>query len=116
VEVVSELLRAISAEYGWPDFRPAERTTAPIESSRLPGFAGDYRGDRGWAVTVTHENGRLFILAPQFGSARVELLHAGGGGFFTQVAPLTFRFADDTQSLILQGGGPETLTLTRVKR
>jgi hypothetical protein len=31
------------------------------------------------------------------------------------VAPLTFRFAEDTQSLILQGGGPDKLTLTRVK-
>jgi CubicO group peptidase (beta-lactamase class C family) len=114
-EVMSELLRAISAEYDWPDFRPIERTTAPLDASRLPGFAGDYRGARGWAVTVTHENGRLFILAPPFGSVRVELLHAGGGDFFTQVAPLIFRFAEDTQSLILQGGGPDKLTLTRVK-
>jgi hypothetical protein len=98
-EVMSELLRAISAEYDWPDFRPLHRTTAPIDASRLLGFAGDYRGDRGWAVTVTHESGRLFVLAPPFGSARVELLHAGGGDFFTQTAPLTFRFADDKQSV-----------------
>ena len=113
-EVISELLRAISADYDWPDFRPVHRTTAPIDASTLPGFAGDYRGDRGWAVTVTHESGRLFVLAPPFGSAPVELLHAGGGDFFTQTAPLTFRFADDKQSLILQGG-QDKLTLTRVK-
>jgi hypothetical protein len=113
-EVMSELLRAISAEYDWPDFRPAQRTTAPIDASTFPGFTGDYRGDRGWAVTVTHESGRLFVLALPFGSARVELLHAGGGDFFTQTAPLTFRFADDKQSLILQGG-QDKLTLTRVR-
>jgi CubicO group peptidase (beta-lactamase class C family) len=113
-EVMSELLRAISAEYGWPDFTPIQRTTAPIDVSRLPGFAGDYRGDRGWAVTVTHESGRLFILAPPFGAARVELLHAGAGDFFTQAAPLLFHFADDQQSLIVQGG-QDRLTLTRVK-
>jgi CubicO group peptidase (beta-lactamase class C family) len=112
-EVMSELLRAISAEYGWPDFRPVQRTTAPFDATAMPGLAGDYRGDRGWAVTVSHENGRLFVLAPPFGSAPVELLHAGGGDFFTRAAPLTFRFADDRQSLILQGG-PDRLTLTRV--
>ena len=113
-EVMSELLRAVSAEYDWPDFRPVQRTTAPVDASTLPGFAGDYRGDRGWAVTVTHESGRLFVLAAPFGSARVELLHAGGGDFFTQTAPLIFRFADDRQSLILRGG-QDKLTLTRVK-
>jgi CubicO group peptidase (beta-lactamase class C family) len=113
-EVMSELLRAISAEYDWPDFRPVQRTTAPIDESTLHGLAGDYRGDRGWAVTVTLAGGRLFVLGPPFGSARVELLHAGGGDFFTQTAPLTFRFADDKQSLILQGG-QDKRTLTRVK-
>jgi CubicO group peptidase (beta-lactamase class C family) len=114
-ELMAELLRAIGAEYDWPDFRPVHRTAAPIDASRLAGFAGDYRGERGWAVTVTHESGRLFVLAPQFGSARVELLHAEDGEFFTQTAPLTFRFADDKASLILQGDG-DNLTLTRVKR
>jgi hypothetical protein len=113
-ELLSELLRAISVEYDWPDFRPIQRTTAPVDASSLPGLAGDYRGDRGWAVTIIHERGRLSILAPMFGSAPVELLHAGGGEFFAQTAPLTFRFADDKQSLILQGG-QDKLTLTRVK-
>jgi CubicO group peptidase (beta-lactamase class C family) len=113
-EVTSEMLRAISAEYDWPDFKPLYRTTAPIDASTLAGVAGAYRGDRGWAVTVTHENGRLFVVAPPFGAARVELLHAGGGDFFTQMAPLTFRFADDKESLTLQGG-QDKLTLTRVK-
>ena len=113
-EVMSELLRAISAEYDWPDFRPVQRTTAPIDGSTLHGLAGDYRGERGWAVTITLAGGRLFVQAPPLGSARVELLHAGGGDFFTQTAPLTFRFADDKRSLILQGG-QDKLTLTRVK-
>jgi CubicO group peptidase (beta-lactamase class C family) len=113
-EVMAELLRAISAEYDWPDFRPVQRTTAPIDVSTLPALAGDYRGDREWSATVTHEGGRLFVLAPPFGPARVELLHAGGGDFFTQTAPLTFRFADDKQSLVLQDG-QDKFTLTRVK-
>jgi hypothetical protein len=111
---MAELLRAISAEYDWPDFRPVQRTTAPIDVSTLPALAGDYRGDREWSATVTHEGGRLFVLAPPFGPARVELLHAGGGDFFTQTAPLTFRFADDKQSLVLQDG-QDKFTLTRVK-
>jgi hypothetical protein len=85
-----------------------------MDAARLPGFAGDYRGDRGWAVSVTHEGGRLFVLAQPFGSARVELLHAGGGEFFTQAAALTFRFGEDNQSLILEGG-QGTFTLTRVR-
>ena len=114
-EVIAELLRAISAEYDWPDFKPVQRTTAPVDASIFPSLAGDYRGDRGWAVTVSQEGGRLFVLAAPFGATRVELHHMEGGAFFTEAAPLMFRFADDRQSLFLIGG-QDKLTLTRVKR
>jgi hypothetical protein len=57
-ELISELLRAISAECGWLDFKPLQPTTAPIEALALPALAGHYRGDRGSAVTVTYESGR----------------------------------------------------------
>jgi hypothetical protein len=65
VQVISELLRAISAEYEWPDFKPLQKAPAPIKAPMLAGFAGASRGTRGWAPAVTHENGRLFVLAPR---------------------------------------------------
>jgi hypothetical protein len=43
VEVVSELLRAISAEYDWPDFKPRQRATASLDASNLPGFQAALR-------------------------------------------------------------------------
>jgi len=113
-DVIVELLRAISAEYDWPDFKVTKRTTTAIDPATLAAFAAVYRGERGETATVTHENGRLFMLAQPLGPARVELQPAGGSEFFVLTAPLTVRFADDKGSVVVQAGQSK-LTLTRVK-
>jgi CubicO group peptidase (beta-lactamase class C family) len=113
-EVMSELVRAIAAEYGWPDFKQVERTTATIDPSTLPAFAAVYQGERDLIATVTHENGRLFIQTPPLGLTRVELHPTSTSEFFVLTAALTFRFADDRESLVVQQG-PNAITLKRVK-
>jgi CubicO group peptidase (beta-lactamase class C family) len=113
-DVLVELLRAISAEYDWPDFKVTTRTTATVDPTTLPAFAAEYRGERGETATVTHENGRLFLRAQPLGPARVELQPAGGNEFFVLTAPLTVHFGDDKGSVVIQAGQSK-LTLTRVK-
>ena len=113
-DVMVELLRAISAEYDWPDFKATTRTTATVDPSALPAFAAVYRGERGETATVTHEKGRLFMQAQPLGPTRVELQPAGGNEFFVLTAPLTVRFGDDKESVVIQAGQSK-LTLTRVK-
>lgn len=113
-DVMVELLRAISAEYDWPDFKVTQRTPGKIDPAALPAFAAVYRGERGETATVTHENGRLYILAQPLGPTRVELHPAGGSEFFVLTAPLTVRFADDRSSVVIQAG-QSRLAMTRVK-
>jgi CubicO group peptidase (beta-lactamase class C family) len=113
-EVMSELVRAIAAEYGWPDFKQVERTRASIDPSALPALAAVYQGERNMSATVTHENGRLFIQTPPLGLNPVELHPLNSSEFFVLTAALTFRFADDRESLVVQQG-PNRITLTRVK-
>jgi len=99
-DVMSELVRAIAAEYDWPDFKQVERTTATIDASTLAAFAAVYRGERGESATVTHENGRLFIVAQPLGPARVELQPSSATEFFVLTSPLTVRFGDDKATLV----------------
>ncbi len=113
-DVMSELVRAIAAEYGWPDFKQVERTKATIDTSTFESFAAVYRGERGETATVTHENGRLFILAQPLGPARVELQPSSATEFFVLTSPLTVRFGDDKGSLVIQAG-QNKITMTRVK-
>jgi len=113
-DVMSELVRAVGAEYDWPDFKPVQRTKATIDPSTLPALAAVYQGERGLTATVTHENGRLLIQAPRLGPAPVELHPSSPTEFLTLAAALIVRFADDRESLAIQQGS-NALTLKRVK-
>ena len=114
-ELIQEVLRAIAAEYGWPDFKPVERTLAKIDVSVLPAYAGSYRGDGGLAATVTHDGGRLFMQAAPLGPKPVEIHPESATDFFVMANPLVVRFTPDGESMtVLQG--PNKLTLKRVKQ
>ena len=113
-DVAVELMRAISAEYDWPDFKPTRRERTTIDPATLSSYAAAYRGERGETATVTHEDGRLYVLAQPLGPVRVELQPSAPGEFFVLTAPVTVRFGDDKQSLVVQAG-PNAITLKRVK-
>ena len=113
-ELMAEVMRAVSAEYEWPDFKQVQRTRVTIDPATLPALAAVYQGERGLTATVTHDNGRLFIQAPPLGPAPVELHPSSPTEFFVVTAALTVRFADDRESLVVQQG-PNAITLKRVK-
>ncbi len=41
MEVAEEVMRSVAAEYGWPDFKPVERTALHVDPKELAGVRGD---------------------------------------------------------------------------
>ncbi len=71
--VAREVLTTLAAVYGWPAFKPVERTVAKVPAATLSQVAGRYRlPDDTNTVAVTLEGDRVFLSYPAFG--RVELL------------------------------------------
>jgi CubicO group peptidase (beta-lactamase class C family) len=66
--LAQEILFAIAAEYGWPDFAPREVTTITLDSAALDAFVGRYAMSAPLKaeVTVSREGTTLYIAEPQF--------------------------------------------------
>jgi len=63
--VIQEVLYAIAAEYGWPEYGPRVVTPVAVDSGRLAAVAGEYRTESPpIAVSITLEGGRMFVDAP----------------------------------------------------
>jgi CubicO group peptidase (beta-lactamase class C family) len=87
--VNDELLMAVAAEYGWPDYGPTERATVALEVPALDGLAGDYEipnpnsaAREMIRVLVRREARRLFVEVPLH-LARLEIFPASADSFFT---------------------------------
>lgn len=87
----SDILRAISAQYGWTDFRVTYKTLASVDPTAYASYAGTYEV-RGTPVVVTQEGERLFIKAPPLGPDRHELLPATATSYFTLTDRAQFDF------------------------
>lgn len=99
-----EILRSISAEYGWADYKTRERTVARVEPEILQAYAGRYALAPGFEVTVTYEDGRLFATAH---GNKVELFPESPTAFFSveaDVPPIRFTRASDN-SIEMSAGG-----------
>lgn len=81
-ELLMELLRAVAAEYNWPDLRPEERVLAQVNPQIYESYVGQY--DWGGTMTIISENGKLYA-QPQ-GRARAELLPESDTTFFLLMA------------------------------
>ncbi len=75
-----EILSAIAAEYGWPDFTPRERAVVAIGAETLRAYAGKYQLPGGRLVAITVEAGRLY--GQPSGSHRREFLPESDTLFF----------------------------------
>ena len=68
----NEILRAISQEYNWKNYRPKEQATVPIDPATLASYAGQYDAN-GIPVTVNLQSGQLWIQAPPMGPSPLKL-------------------------------------------
>jgi CubicO group peptidase (beta-lactamase class C family) len=99
--LLNEILRAVSKEYGWEDFHPQEHTLARIDVSKLLGYAGKYEvagADKPTIVTL--RDARLYVQTEALGPNPEELLAESDGHFFVVSAPLELDFQRDEKGTV----------------
>ena len=92
--LMSEILRAIAREYGWPDYRPTEKTVIPIEPALAGQYTGRYDAD-GTPIAVTGEGRQLFLQTPPLGSTALKLYPSDERSFFILEGDIDVTFTRD---------------------
>jgi CubicO group peptidase (beta-lactamase class C family) len=112
--LADEILRSIAREYGWPDWKPVERTEVRVDAALLIPYVGEY--DVGGKVTVTLRDGRLQIERP--GDPVFQLHPSSTTEFFLAVEDIRVVFTRDARGQVtgLTAYLPaSTVTGTKVK-
>ena len=102
--VADETLRSIAAEYGWSDYTTRERTVARVDAEILRSYAGHYALPGGPEVSVSYEDGKLFVLAEKH---KAEIFPESPTVFFATepgVPPIRFSRNSDGGVEITAGG------------
>jgi CubicO group peptidase (beta-lactamase class C family) len=114
--LIGEIERAVAQEYGWPDFKPEQKATVPVDPAKLSAYGGAYLLAIPDAaepkVHLTVKDGRLFLQADPLGPEPVEMLAESETQFFAAqgfsitlhkneagvVAKLTVHFGQDIEA------------------
>ncbi len=102
--LASEVLRAIAAEYGWPNYQPEERGVVTVGPDKLAAYTGKYELP-GVSVTISIRNGELWADAGPAGSG--ELLAESENRFFDpdgEAPPIQFEKQPDGAVEMVIGG------------
>jgi CubicO group peptidase (beta-lactamase class C family) len=111
-KLITEILRAVAHEYGWPDFKPSEHVLAKLDPAMAPKLAGTYvlpDQDGQDKITVTVRDGRPYLSGSySIGSTYhftiafpVELLPETSSQFFTLTTGGTsFRFEENADGVV----------------
>jgi CubicO group peptidase (beta-lactamase class C family) len=106
----SEILRAISHEYGWPDHKPEERTIIKVDPASFRDYVGRFQLAPDFIMTITQEGDHLFAQAS--GQPKAEIFAESDSEFFPKVSDAQITFVRDGQGrvteLILHQGGQDT--------
>src|SRR5258708_40257984 len=103
--LADEILRSIANEYGWPDYKPQEKTVAAVDGETLRSYAGEYQFANGPKVVISVEDGHLLVKLPQGESGAV--LPESATSFFSldgSVPPRRFE-RKEGNSVELSGDG-----------
>jgi CubicO group peptidase (beta-lactamase class C family) len=60
--LASEVVRTVARVYGWPNFQPVTRRSAPVAHGSLDGLAGAYRDPSGNTQVITRAQDDLFLV------------------------------------------------------
>jgi CubicO group peptidase (beta-lactamase class C family) len=96
-----EILHSIAKEYGWPDYQAREREVAQVNPKVYESYVGNYQ-IMGANVTLTTDNGRLFIQAPPFGPEKIELYPESETKYFITLDDVTFIFVKDDKGQVVE--------------
>lgn len=94
-QLAGEIFRSIAREYGWPDFKPAERIVANVNSEIFKTYVGEY--EVSGKVVVTTENGKLYFQPP--GGGKEELFPSSETEFFPLTQNIRLVFKKDDQGV-----------------
>jgi CubicO group peptidase (beta-lactamase class C family) len=84
--IIGEIRRAVAREYAWPDFKPEQKATVPVDPAMLSAYPGVYQTTVGDVVLIklTLTDGRLYLQADPFGAEPVELFPESESQFFAE--------------------------------
>ncbi len=115
--ILAEVMQAIGAEYGWPEYRPKEIVPVAMDSTAFDQLAGTYRTTTPFPleVQVTRDGSTFYLEAPGR-AAKTEIVPTGPATFATVTDGQPFSFtvgAKGRATAVVLGGG--SLTVPRVK-
>jgi len=100
--LIDQILRTIAYEYGWPDFRPAERDVFAADPKSFDGLVGRYKLVGSRIYTVLREGNQLFLQDDKSRMAR--LFPIAAREFFTAADDKRIKFLPD-----IRGEAPEII-------
>ena len=96
--IADEILRSISAEYGWPNYHPTVRAAISVDPKILAQYAGTYALTPNFNLAVTVENGQLITQAN--GQGKVPIFAESETKFFPTVIDAEIEFFKDDQGKV----------------
>ncbi len=115
--ILAEVMQAIGAEYGWPEYGPQEIVPIAMDSTAFDQFAGVYRVATPFPleILVTREGSTFYLEAPGR-AVKTEIVPTGPARFATVTdgQPFTFTLGKNGRATaVLAGDG--SLKVPRVK-
>ena len=99
--LLNEILRSVSKEYGWPDFQPQAHVLTKIDPALLSAYLGKYEVIGAEKPTlVTLKSAHLYVQTDALGPEPQELLPESDTQFFVTSAPFVFDFQKDEKGVI----------------
>jgi hypothetical protein len=102
-ELFMEILRSLSAEYDWPDFKPIERVRLKIDVNLLESYAGTYEFAPANQITITKEGDHLIadsLPVVPTGRAKCEFYPESESSFFSLKTADIIAFTKDTEGKV----------------
>ncbi len=111
-DLYQEVLTSLAREYGWPDYKPAQRTAAQVPVAELLQFAGKYQAKDAFPfeITATAKGLELSIA----GRPAEALVPASGSSFFVTEGRMQMSFGSADKGEFDFGPGPK-LAFERVQ-
>ncbi len=110
--LLEEVLRGISAEYDWPDYKSKVVTTTALDPEEFDRNVGTYRIHDSLTLTISREESRYYaepIHTPHRGAQRVRIYPRSKTEFFDLDASVKIRFETEPEggahALILEQNG-----------
>ena len=111
-----EVARSIARAYGWPFYKPVEKTRVPLTAGDLRELPGRYEFGPQFSAVISARDGKLFVRPPG-GSADTEIFAEPDGRYFSleQNVDITFTRQDGKVTALSIGAPPFTQTAKKVE-